>query len=222
MARAAGDSAGGDAATGDVLPQDRVLTVPNILSAIRLALVPVFLYLLLAADATGWAVAVLMFSGASDWADGKIARLVDNQSSRLGALLDPAVDRIYMVVVPIALAVAGVIPWWIVALLLGRDLVLAATLPLLRSRGLAALPVTYLGKAATFALMSGLPLVLLGQYDALWARVVLACGWGFLIWGMALYLWSGILYLIQVGMVMRTVPTRSVPTTTMPTGTSDP
>lgn len=186
-------------------PRDRVLTVPNALSVIRLALVPVFLYLLLFADATGWAVAVLMFSGASDWADGKIARLYDNQSSRLGELLDPAVDRIYMVVVPVALAVAGVIPWWIVATLLGRDLVLAGTLPLLRSRGLSALPVTYIGKAATFALMSGLPLVLLGQFDAQWSRVVLAIGWGFLIWGLAMYLWSGMLYLVQVAMVMRTM-----------------
>lgn len=198
--------AGGNAATGGLTPGNRVLTVPNVLSVIRLVLVPVFLYLLLIADATGWAVAVLMFSGASDWADGKIARLFDNQSSRLGALLDPAVDRIYMVVVPVAMAVAAVIPWWIVALLLGRDLVLATTLPLLRRRGLSALPVTYIGKAATFALMSGLPLVLLGQVDALWGRVVLAIGWGFLIWGLAMYLWSGILYLVQVVMVMRTMP----------------
>src|ERR1700760_2102281 len=101
--------------------RDRVVTVPNALSVLRLILVPVFLYLLLVVHANGWAVAVLMFSGASDWADGKIARLVENQSSRLGALLDPAVDRIYMVIVPVAMAVAHVIPWWIVALLLGRD-----------------------------------------------------------------------------------------------------
>lgn len=205
MAEASGDRPGGGAATGDLAPQDRVLTVPNALSVVRLVLVPVFLYLLLIAEATGWAVAVLMFSGASDWADGKIARLFDNQSSRLGALLDPAVDRIYMVVVPVAMAAAGVLPWWIVGLLLGRDLVLAATLPLLRTRGLTALPVTYIGKAATFALMSGLPLILLGQYDATWARIVLAIGWGFLIWGLAMYLWSAILYLVQVGMVMRTM-----------------
>ncbi|ABM13942.1 MULTISPECIES: CDP-alcohol phosphatidyltransferase family protein [Mycolicibacterium] len=186
--------------------RDRVLTVPNALSVIRLVLVPVFLYLLLAAGATGWAVAILMFSGASDWADGKIARLFDGQSSRLGELLDPLVDRIYMVVVPISMAAVGFVPWWVVALLLGRDLVLAGTLPLLRRRGLTALPVTYIGKAATFALMSGLPLVLLGQVDAQWARVVLALGWGFLIWGLAMYLWSGALYLVQVGMVMRTLP----------------
>ena len=202
----------GSAGTGDVASPNRVLTVPNALSIVRLVLVPVFLYLLLVAGALGWAVAILMFSGFSDWADGKIARLFDNQSSRLGELLDPAVDRIYMVVVPVAMAVAGALPWWIVALLLGRDAVLAATLPVLRRRGLSALPVTYLGKAATFALMSGLPLVLLGQYDALWARVVLACGWGFLIWGLAMYLWSGVLYLGQVAMVARAMPVRAHPT----------
>jgi cardiolipin synthase len=186
--------------------RDRVLTVPNALSVLRLVLVPVFLYLLLVAHATGWAVGVLMFSGFSDWADGKIARLVANQSSRLGELLDPAVDRIYMVTVPVALAIYGAVPWWIVLTLIGRDLVLAATLPVLRSRGLTALPVTYVGKAATFALMSGFPLVLLGQFDGLWSRVVLACGWAFLIWGMAMYLWSGVLYLIQVAMVVRRLP----------------
>lgn len=206
MAEASGNSLDGSAPTDGLIRHDRVLTVPNVLSVIRLVLIPVFLYLLLVADAAGWAVGILVFSGASDWADGKIARLFENQSSRLGALLDPAVDRMYMVAVPTALAVAGVVPWWIVALLFSRDLVLAGTLPPLRRRGLTALPVTYIGKAATFALMSGLPLVLLGQYDALWARVVLACGWGFLIWGLAMYLWSGILYLIQVVVVMRTIP----------------
>src|SRR3954468_18578307 len=188
--------------------RDRVLTVPNALSALRLVLVPVFLWLLLVVHENAWAVAVLMFSGFSDWADGKIARLVDNQSSRLGALLDPAVDRIYMVAIPIAMAIDGIVPWWIVATLLGRDAVLAATLPVLRSRGLTALPVTYIGKAATFALMSGFPLILLGQFDALWSRVVLACGWAFLIWGLAMYLWSGVLYLIQVSMVLRQLPKR--------------
>jgi cardiolipin synthase len=189
---------------GDV--RDRVLTVPNALSVLRLVLVPVFLYLLLVVHANGWAVGVLMFSGFSDWADGKIARLVANQSSRLGELLDPAVDRIYMLIVPVALAIYGAVPWWIVLTLIGRDAVLAATLPMLRSRGLTALPVTYIGKAATFALMSAFPLILLGQWDTLWSRVILACGWAFLVWGMAMYLWSGVLYLIQVTMVMRQLP----------------
>ena len=181
---------------------DRVLTIPNVLSVVRLILVPVFLWLLFGVHEWGWAVGILMFSGFSDWADGKIARLVPNQSSKLGALLDPAVDRIYMVTIPVALAFAGIVPWFFVVILLVRDGLLAATLPVLRSRGFTALPVAYVGKAATFALMSGFPLVLLGQWDALWSRVILAIGWAFLIWGMAMYLWSGVLYLIQVRMVL--------------------
>ncbi len=200
------EAEGGTRVNLDADAADRVLTIPNALSALRLLLVPVFLYLLFSAHAGGWAVAILMFSGFSDWADGKIARLVPNQSSRLGALLDPLVDRIYMLVVPVALATAHVVPWWFVLALIGRDLVLAATLPLLRSRGLTALPVTYIGKAATFALMSGFPLVLLGQWPDVWSRVMLACGWAFLVWGMAMYLWSAALYLIQVSMVLRQLP----------------
>jgi cardiolipin synthase len=188
-----------------VLTQNRVLTVPNVLSFIRLALIPVFIYLLLVAHIDGWAVAILMFSGVSDYADGKIARLL-NQSSRLGVLLDPAVDRLYMVTVPIVLGISGIVPWWFVITLLARDALLAGTLPLLWSRGLSALPVTYVGKAATFALMSGFPLVLLGQWHALWSRVILACGWAFLIWGMYAYLWAFVLYAVQMTMVMRRMP----------------
>ncbi len=94
----------------------------------------------------------------------------------------------------------------IIAVLLVRDGLLAATLPLLRSRGLTALPVTYIGKAATFALMSAFPLILLGQFDAMWSRVVGALGWGFLIWGIYMYLWSFVLYVLQVTKVLRELP----------------
>jgi CDP-diacylglycerol--glycerol-3-phosphate 3-phosphatidyltransferase len=187
------------------LPPDRVLTIPNALSAIRLVLIPVFIYLLLVRHSEGWAVAILMFSGASDWADGKIARSM-NQSSRLGVLLDPAVDRLYMVMVPITLAVRGIVPWWFVIVLFARDLLLATTLPILRSRGLSALPVTYVGKGATFSLMSGFPLVLLGTYDAQWSHVVGAFGWGFLGWGMLAYLWSFVQYVVQTVLVVRQMP----------------
>ncbi len=185
--------------------RDRVLTVPNVISLARLALIGVFLYLLLIARADGPAVAILMLSGASDWADGKLARLLD-QSSALGALLDPAIDRLYMVAIPVAFGLRGLVPWWIIAVLLGRDVLLAAVLPVLRSRGLTALPVTYVGKAGTFALMSAFPLILLGQWDALASRVVLAVGWAFLIWGLGMYLWAFVLYLIQVALVARTMP----------------
>ncbi len=185
--------------------RNRVLTVPNVLSVIRLALVPVFLWLLLVEHAYAWATGILMFTGASDWADGKIARLM-NQSSRLGELLDPAVDRIYVITIPVAFALRHLVPWWFVIVLIARDAILAATLPALRSRGLTSLPVTYIGKGATFALMSGFPLILLGQFDGLWSRVVLAIGWGFTIWGFALYLWSFVLYMAQFVLVLRRMP----------------
>lgn len=186
--------------------RDRLLTAPNVLSGIRLALIPVFVYLLLFAhDADAWAVGILMFTGASDWADGKIARVL-NQSSRLGEYLDPAVDRLYMVTIPITFGLRGIVPWWIIAALLARDVLLAAELPLLRTRGITALPVIYVGKAATFALMSAFPLILLGQWDALWSRVVLACGWAFLIWGLYMYLWSFVVYAVQVAVVLRRMP----------------
>ena len=185
--------------------RDRVLTVPNVLSAVRLLLVPVFLWLLLVEHADAWATGILMFTGASDWADGKIARLM-NQSSRLGELLDPAVDRIYMITIPIAFALRHFVPWWFVIVLIARDAILAATLPALRSRGLTSLPVTYIGKGATFGLMSGFPLILLGQFNGEWSRVVLAIGWGFAIWGFVLYLWSFVLYMVQFVMVIRQMP----------------
>ncbi|MEB3030519.1 CDP-alcohol phosphatidyltransferase family protein [[Mycobacterium] nativiensis] len=184
---------------------DRVLTVPNVVSLARLGLIGVFGYLLLVARADGPAVAILMLSGASDWVDGKLARLLD-QASALGALLDPAIDRLYMVAVPVAFGLRGLVPWWIIGTLLVRDLLLLAVLPALRSRGLTALPVTYVGKAGTFALMSAFPLILLGQWDELWSRVVGSVGWAFLIWGLGMYLWAFVLYLIQAALVVRTMP----------------
>lgn len=184
---------------------DRILTVPNALSVVRLAFIPLFLYLFLVAKADGWAVIVLMISGFTDWADGKIARLM-NQSSHLGMLLDPAADRLYMLATPIAFAIRGVIPWWLILTLMGRDLILTLALPIVRSRGIEALPVIYIGKAATFALMSAFPLVLVGQWDSWWARIVGPCGWAFLIWGLGMYLWTFVLYLAQVVMIVRTLP----------------
>ncbi|AEF35917.1 MAG: CDP-alcohol phosphatidyltransferase family protein [Mycolicibacter algericus] len=193
------------AGAGSHRVQDRVLTVPNVISLARLGLIVVFGYLLLVAQADGLAAATLIISGISDWADGKLARVLD-QSSALGALLDPAIDRLYMAAVPIAFGLRGLVPWWIIGTLLARDLLLAAVLPVLRSRGLTALPVTYIGKAGTFALMSAFPLILLGQWDAVGSRAVLSVGWAFLLWGLGMYLWAFVLYLIQVRLVVRTLP----------------
>ena len=184
---------------------DRVLTIPNALSFLRLVLVPVFLWLLLVEKADGWAFVVLLVSGFSDYADGKLARLL-NQSSRLGALLDPAADRIYMIIVPIGLGVRGIIPWWLIAILIGRDLLLLLSVPLLRTRGLTALPSTYVGKAATFALMYGFPLILGGQLDGVFGDILRPIGWAFLIWGTGMYVWSFLQYWVQTVLVMQKMP----------------
>jgi cardiolipin synthase (CMP-forming) len=181
----------------------RVLTVPNLLSVIRLAGVPLFVWLLLGPHADGYAVLVLALSGITDWLDGKLARWLD-QSSRLGELLDPTVDRLYILATLATFLIRGIVPWWVVALLVGRDLVLAVCLAILRRRGYGPFPVTYLGKAATFNLLYAFPLLLLARAAGPGvADVALAFGYAFTVWGSALYLWSGVVYLIQFGRAMR-------------------
>jgi cardiolipin synthase len=178
-------------------PTDAVFTIPNILSFARLLGVPVFLWLLLGPHADGWALAILMVSGFTDWADGVLARKL-NQTSKLGALLDPVADRLYILATLVGLVLRQVIPWWLAVLIIGRDVVLFATLPVLRRRGLTALPVHYLGKAATFNLLYAFPLLLIGTHDGTLGDIAKPIAWAFTIWGTALYLWAGGLYLLQV------------------------
>ena len=175
---------------------DRVWTLPNALSVLRLLGVPLFLYLLLGPEADGWAVVVLMVAGVTDWADGKLARVL-GQSSRLGALLDPAADRLYIVATLVALAIREVVPLWAVLVLLGRELVLGLTLLLLRRAGWPPLQVHYLGKAATFLLLYAFPLLLLADGDNPVASVVAPIAYALTIWGAALYVLAGVFYVVQ-------------------------
>lgn len=178
------------------LPADRVVTLPNALSALRLLGVPLFLWLILTERAEA-AIAVLMVSGATDWLDGKIARRW-NQMSRLGTLLDPAADRLYILATLIGLTARGVVPLWLTLALVGRDLFLAAFLPVLARHGYGPLPVHFLGKAATFNLLAGFPLLLLGEGGSLVSQVAHAFGWAFAIWGTCLYWFAGALYVVHV------------------------
>ena len=163
---------------------------------------PLFLWLLLGPHADGWALLVLALSGVTDWADGVLARKL-NQQSRLGALLDPLVDRLYILATLVGLVLRHIIPLWLAVLLIGRDLVLLGTLPALRRRGLTALPVHYLGKAATFNLLYAFPLLLLGSHPGTISAVAKPIAWAFTLWGTGLYLWAGGLYLLQVRRVTR-------------------
>lgn len=175
----------------------QVLTIPNIISIIRLAGVPLFLWLILVPEADGWALLVLMLSGVSDFADGYLARRL-NQTSQLGAILDPVADRLYILSTVVGLAVRDIIPWWLAILLPARDLFLWGLVPFLRTRGYSALPVHFLGKAATANLLYAFPLLLLGDGTGVLAMLAKVFGWAFAIWGTGLYWWAGILYAWQV------------------------
>ncbi|MGH4025814.1 MAG: CDP-alcohol phosphatidyltransferase family protein [Pseudonocardiaceae bacterium] len=184
-------------------PADRWLTVPNVLSLARLAGVPLFLWLLLGPQYDLLAVLVLALSGLTDWLDGKIARWLD-QSSRLGELLDPAVDRLYTLSTLVAFGLREILPWWVIAVLVGRDLVLLLALPVLRYYGYSPLEVHYMGKGATLCLLYAFPLLLLADnVHGTLQTVAQPLAVAFTIWGGALYLWSGLLYLIQVGLIVR-------------------
>ena len=180
---------------------DRVLTIPNGISAARLAGVPVFLWLVLGprtAVADDWAVALLIVAGLSDWLDGKIARAL-NQTSRLGQVLDPAADRLYIVSTIVALAVRGIIPWWLVAVLGLRELTVGAALGVLRRRvGFGTLQVSLAGKGATMCLLYAFPLLFLGDHPGWGGTLARVIGWAFATWGTLLYWWAAMLYLAQV------------------------
>ena len=180
-----------------VASDGQVLTLPNVISIVRLAGVPLFLWLILVPRADGWALLVLMLSGISDYLDGYLARRL-NQTSKLGAILDPVADRLYILSTVVGLAVRGIIPWWLAALLPARDLLLWGLVPFLRTRGYSALPVHFLGKAATANLLYAFPLLLLGDGPGVLALLAKVFGWAFAIWGTALYWWAGLLYAWQV------------------------
>jgi cardiolipin synthase len=189
-------------------PQERVVTIPNAISIARLAGVPVFLWLALvprtgSADAA--AVILLTAAGVSDWLDGKIARAL-NQQSRLGQLLDPAADRLYILATLFALAVRAIIPWWLVGLLVGRELVLGVALARLRSRGYGPLQVSFVGKAATLCLLYAFPLLLLGAHPGTLSMIARIIGWAMAIWGTALYWCAAGLYLVQARSLLAAAP----------------
>lgn len=175
---------------------NRVLTVPNIISLARLAAVPLFAVLLSRGE-DSWALVVLALSGISDWLDGLLARAL-HQESRLGKLLDPAADRLFILVTVIALAVRDLVPWWLVIALFLRDLLLAVLQLFLLHAGWAPLQVHLAGKAGTLMLLYAFPMLLWAHLmSGGWAFAFTAVGWAAAIWGVGLYWAAGVLYVGQ-------------------------
>ncbi len=189
-------------------PGPHVWTVPNLLSALRLAGVPLFLWLVLGPEEDGWALALLMFSGITDFLDGWLARKLDQQSV-LGQILDPVADRLYILAVVVGLALRDIIPWWLAVSLPLRDALMWGLVPILRTRGYSSLPVHFLGKAATFNLLYAFPLLLLGDGEGVVATLAQVFGWAFAVWGVGLYWWAGVLYAWQVRKLVVSTPRRS-------------
>jgi cardiolipin synthase (CMP-forming) len=198
----------GAAGAAEPDPLGRIWTIPNAISMVRLVGVPVFLWLVLgprSATADWWAVGLLIAAGLSDWLDGKIARAL-NQQSRLGQLLDPAADRLYIVATIVALAVRGIIPWWLVGALAAREVLLAIMLAVLRRHGWGALQVSFVGKAATACLLYAFPALFLGSHATSYAELARVAGWAFVIWGSALYWCAGLLYIVQARRLLAAEP----------------
>lgn len=193
------ESAGSESAAGG---GDRVLTIPNVISFVRLLMVPVVLVLILTGRDVA-AVVVLVCSGASDWFDGVIARRF-NQMSRLGRFLDPAADRLFIAVTLIGMAVRGLLPWWLVAVIFLRDAVVGVLLPFMVRRGYPGFPVHLAGKAGTFALMYAFPLLLLANVDGVLGDVAWVVGWAAALWGVFLYWCAGALYVDQFRRIVTT------------------
>ncbi|GII99085.1 CDP-diacylglycerol-phosphatidylglycerol phosphatidyltransferase [Sediminihabitans luteus] len=183
----------------------RVLTVPNLISIARLALVPVF-GVLIAQERDAAALVVLAVSGASDWLDGYLARRL-HQTSRLGQMLDPAADRLFILVTLVGLAWRDIIPLWLLVVVVARDVLMLCLLPALARHGHGPLAVTFAGKAGTFALLYAFPLLLLATAPGPVGDVAAALGWAFAWWGVGLYWVAGVQYVRQT----RQILTQDVP-----------
>ena len=178
-----------------------VVNIPNLLSFLRIALVPVFLWFLLDEFFLA-AIVVLAVAGLTDFLDGYLARKL-NQTTKLGKMLDPVADRLYIFATLLALSATGYVPWWLAGLVILRDVLMLVSLPVLASVGYRSLPVHYLGKASTFALLYSFPLLLMGKIFTEAAFIITPIAWAFALWGVALYWWSGFVYLWQLVLLIR-------------------
>lgn len=172
--------------------EDRVLTIPNLISVARLLCVPLFLWLLFAKEerlAAGYLLAGL---GITDWVDGYIARHF-NQVSTIGKVLDPAADRIMLGVAIVALMIDDDVPVWLGAAVIVREVLISGAVVALAALGARRIDVQWVGKAGTFALMIAFPLFLAS--NAGWGDTARVLAWGFAIPGLVLSWYAALMYI---------------------------
>lgn len=172
-------------------------TIPNALSSLRLLGVPIFFWLIVGPENDGIALIILIISAFTDWLDGYLARKL-NQFSRLGELLDPLADRLYVIAALAALYIRDLLPLWVVVVLVLRDVSMSVLLIFLKRFGITGVPVHFVGKAATMNLLYALPLILLGTFTGIVGQVAHIFGWAFLLWGITMYWYAALLYFRQV------------------------
>jgi cardiolipin synthase len=180
-------------ATTTAAAEDRIFTVPNLLSVIRLLCIPLFLWLLFAKDDRARAAYLLGALGATDWVDGFVARRF-NQVSNLGKVLDPTADRLLLGVGIVAILIDGAAPRWVAALVLAREVIISIAVLALAAAGATRIDVTWFGKAGTFCNLFAFPFFLGGASGISWNDISWALGWAFAIPGLLLSYYAALLY----------------------------
>ena len=146
--------------------EDRILTVPNLITLVRLLCIPVFLWLLWGRDAPAWAALLLAFLGATDWVDGYVARHF-HQVSTLGKAFDPIVDRALLIIGVLSIIAYGAVPLWLGLVVVIREVVLSVWVVGITALGARRMDVTWWGKAGTFGMMVAFPAFLASSDTAL-------------------------------------------------------
>lgn len=183
-----------EALADELAHEDRVLTIPNAITVVRLAMLPVFVYLLFGEDDRFWAGWLLFAIGSTDWLDGYLARRL-GQVSTVGKILDPVADRLLFFVGGGAVLIDGSVPAWLVVAVLAREIAIAIATVTLAGMGARRIDVTWYGKAATFLLMGAFPAFLVSESTTSAADAYGVLGWAVVIPGLVLSYYSALLYI---------------------------
>jgi cardiolipin synthase len=181
---------------------DRILTVPNVITLVRLLCIPLYLWLLFGAHRQIAAAVLLAVLGATDWVDGFVARRY-GQVSTFGKVLDPTADRILVGTAVISIMIYGAVPLWFGLATIAREVLVSAMVLLLASLGAARIDVLWVGKAGTFGLMFAYPTFLLGYGTADWQEPIRIIGWVTGLIGLALAWWAAGSYIAPARRALR-------------------